>query len=519
LGLPEASLDGQALVLPRRKSRALLYYLAAYPAAQVGGRRREQLVSLLWTDLPRPSALQTLRTTLHGLKKALGEHLILDGDEVNLSPAAWVDVAAFTAGVSPAGWPAGDDPAALSTALALYRGDFLDGFSLPGAQAFEDWAAIERERLRRLAVRGWAALAGLWEGAGDCRAALEGIERALAFNPLQEDLQREVIRLLFLAGDRPGAIQRYDELRRLLDDEMGVPPMAETRALYDAILSERPAPELLHPARPALRRLSRPAAYSTPASPARAGAAGQAAGGASPAGPGAAPPGRAALPPDLPFIGRETERQAVGSHLQPGRLVLIEGEPGIGKTRLALETLQRQGERYVIGRCRELEQALPYQPVIEALRGLLDGPDGGAWLAWLRQEVLPVWMAEVVRLLPELAERGAPPPARPAEEARLWEGVHQFLLAAAHPLFIRLPHPSLPVPRKPSLTSIVIPGTFLRPKIPPTPAGRNVHGPNDGDPAVTAGQGRRRARLRHRIIRPVAVPSPGRPRSRPRRAG
>ena len=49
-------------------------------------------------------------------------------------------------------------------------------------------------------------------------------------NPLQEDLQRESIRLLYLAGDRPGAIRRYDDLRRLLDEEMGVPPMLETRS-------------------------------------------------------------------------------------------------------------------------------------------------------------------------------------------------------------------------------------------------------------------------------------------------
>ncbi len=427
LGIPEAGLDGQALVLARRKSRALFYYLAA----QAGALRREQIVSLLWIDLPRPSALQTLRTTLHGLKKALGDTLVLDGDEVSLSPAAWVDVTAFTQGVSPVvGEQAAADPAALAAALALYRGDFLEGFSLPGAQAFEDWAAIERERLRRLAVRGWAALAGLWEAAGDYRAALEGIERALAFNPLQEDLQREVIRLLFLAGDRPGAIQRYDDLRRLLDDEMGVPPMAETRTLYDVILSERPAPELLHPARPAPRRLSRVAAFSAPANPARPGPAGQDTGGPSPMAPGTTPESVTQLS-DLPFIGREAERQTVEAHLQPGHLVLIEGEPGIGKTRLAVEILRRRGERYLVGRCRELEQALPYQPVIAALRQLLDGADGAAWLGWLRQEVLPVWMAEVARLLPELSERGAPPPARPAEEARLWEGVRQFLLVAA----------------------------------------------------------------------------------------
>ena len=65
---------------------------------------------------------------------------------------------------------------------------------------------------------------------GDYAPALATLDRALAFDPLQEDLQREALRLHFLAGDRTGAIRRYAHLRQLLDEEMGVLPMAETRA-------------------------------------------------------------------------------------------------------------------------------------------------------------------------------------------------------------------------------------------------------------------------------------------------
>jgi DNA-binding SARP family transcriptional activator len=67
---------------------------------------------------------------------------------------------------------------------------------------------VEREYYRRLAVQGLAALSAAYEGEGDYASALASLERALAFNPLQEDLQRESIRLITLAGDRPGAIQR-----------------------------------------------------------------------------------------------------------------------------------------------------------------------------------------------------------------------------------------------------------------------------------------------------------------------
>ncbi|MFM8320845.1 MAG: BTAD domain-containing putative transcriptional regulator, partial [Chloroflexota bacterium] len=236
-GLPEITQDGRALDLPRRKSRALAYFLAAQP----GPVRREALLPLFWIDLPRPSALQTLRTTLHGLKKALGEALLLDGDEIRLDPQVFVDVRAFESGLP----SAAEDPARLAAVMDLYRGPLLQGFQLPDGGGFEDWAVLERERLARLARRGWQALAGLHEAAGDYQLAIQALEQALRENPLQEDLQREVIRLLFQAGDRPGAIRRYDQLRRLLDDEMGVPPMAETRALYDAILNETHNPAML----------------------------------------------------------------------------------------------------------------------------------------------------------------------------------------------------------------------------------------------------------------------------------
>ena len=97
---------------------------------------------------------------------------------------------------------------------------------------------MQRERYRRLAIRGLAALSRAYEAKGDLAAALDAIDRALASDPLQEDLQRAALRLHYLSGDRAGAIRRYEALRKLLDEEMGVPPMAETRELYDAIIKD-----------------------------------------------------------------------------------------------------------------------------------------------------------------------------------------------------------------------------------------------------------------------------------------
>jgi DNA-binding SARP family transcriptional activator len=393
-GVPQITSDDQEIQVSRRKSRALVYYLAASEQPVL----RQQLLALFWPDLPRASALQTLRTSLHGLRRVLGDDLLAQGDQVSLAETAWVDARLFEPRLA-AETP---DVAALEQALALYRGDFLEGFSLPDAQAFEDWLTVAREHHRRLAVRGWTSLAALHEAALDYRPALESLERALALNPLQEDLQRETIRLLYLAGDRPGAIRRYDELRRLLDEEMGVPPMVETRSLYDAILTDRLTPTPAPASPPFRRAASRPAPRTL------------------------APAG------DLPFTGRGLELSALKALNRPYPLALIEGEPGVGKTRLALEFIQAAGDLPLVGRGRELEQALPYHPLIEALRGLVAQPDWPALQAALRRDLPEIWLNETARLLPELSAAPEVSAAlRPAEEARLWEGVRRFLIALA----------------------------------------------------------------------------------------
>ncbi|RPI28156.1 MAG: hypothetical protein EHM70_17040, partial [Chloroflexota bacterium] len=90
-GIPEVEIDGQAIQIPRRKSRALIFYLAA----QGEPVSREQLMDLLWTDTPRPAAQQVLRTTLHGLRKILGPSLLVEGDRLALHPESEVDVRRF----------------------------------------------------------------------------------------------------------------------------------------------------------------------------------------------------------------------------------------------------------------------------------------------------------------------------------------------------------------------------------------------------------------------------------------
>lgn len=404
-GAPQLAFDGQQVDVTRRKSRALLYYLASQTTPLV----RDQLLAFFWPDLERAAAQTALRSTLHGLRKACGPALLATDNTISLAADTVVDVREFERGLaSPP-----SDPQRLAALLELYRGEFLAGFTLPDVEAFEHWMTTERERLRRLALRGFAQLAQAYSDQGAYANALDAIERAVALDPLQESLHRTAMRLLYLAGDRAGAIRRFEQLRNMLDEELGVPPLAETQALYDAIITETVEPT--------------PVVAPPPATPA-------------PKPPPAVAPGQSQK---LPFVGRSNELALLHSLAEPRRLLLIEGESGIGKSRLADSFLQQSGRLVLAGAGRELEQALPYQPIIEALRCLLATE---LWPSLRAKLQLPaIWLAEVARLIPELAlpQSDGLSPLRSqlhelpdAAESRLWEGINQFLrtLAEQQPL-------------------------------------------------------------------------------------
>jgi DNA-binding SARP family transcriptional activator len=402
LGTPLILQDDQPLTITRKKSRALVYYLAAHDKPVT----REELLAFFWPDRDRVSAQQVLRTTLHGLRQALGAALITDEHTLFLAPEVEIDVRTFEANLQRAhvsALPSGVGRLAqslttnyqqLTTTLQLYRGDFLTGFALSDSAEFDDWLTGQQEHYRRLAIRGFIALAALHEQQQDYLAALDALDRALSFDPLQEDVQRSALRVHYLAGDRTGAIRRYDALRKLLNDELGIPPMAETRQLYDEIIRD----QLIRDQRSGIRQPLQLDVVPISSQ-------------------------QSALN-NLPFTGRETELKKLHEAAESRQLALIEGEPGIGKTRLAAEYLRTQAGLILRGAAHELEHGLPYQPIIDALRGLLASP---GWSALRAQLNLPtVWWHELARLVPEVMPQSVAPAA---DESRLWEGVHQFLIA------------------------------------------------------------------------------------------
>ena len=391
LGTPRILSYGLPLKVERRKSRALLYYLAAHRNPV----RRERLPAILWPDLEIRSAQHALSVTLHELRKTLGGLLCIEKSCLAFSPEVKADVRRYEEGLGAA--PVNLEQ--LTELLELQRGDFLEGFELADSPMYAEWQIAERERYRRLTVHGLTCQAELYAQAGNYRAAIEALDRALELDPLQENLQGLGMRFHYLAGDRMGAIRRYHKLRGLLDEEAGVPPLPQIQALYQKIISDAP----LSP------RQDSPEHFPQPALSIRS----------------------QNLPYQLPFVGRRAELAEIGECVRNSgtRFILLEGEPGIGKTRLAEEYICLSGALALQGTAHELEKVLPYQPVVEAFRTLLLRPDWPELSALLQSAMAPAWRDEISRLIPEMeiAASAGRDNGNNGDKHRLWEAINRFL--------------------------------------------------------------------------------------------
>src|SRR5262245_55804069 len=229
LGFPSLRLDGRGVDLTLRKGLGLLAYLAD-ARAPVG---RDHMAGLLWPEADADAARGRLRRTLHKIRIAFTVDVI-DADRTTLALApsieASVDTHAFEAACA---------AGALSEALRLYAGDFLQGLSIEGCAAFEEWAFFRREALRSRLVQALERLIERELAAGDARAAIAAATRLVGLDPLSESAQRHLIGAHLRAGDRGAAERQYAACARLLRAELGVAPDAQTQAL----LTKPPAAE------------------------------------------------------------------------------------------------------------------------------------------------------------------------------------------------------------------------------------------------------------------------------------
>lgn len=382
---------------PTLKSQSLFAYLALHRQRP---QPRERLADLFWGDRPERRARRSLTTALWHIRRCLPteDWLLSDVHSAQFDPQAdlWLDVAEFEALV------ARPELSCLQSAVALYRGDFLDGF-------YDDWVLNERYRLETLLSETLARLMVGLEVGGDHDSALAIGLRLLQHDPLREDAHRLAMRAFCRLGQRNAALEQYRRCQQLVQQELGAEPMAETAELYQAILAGH-------------FEVGQPVA-AIPAAKAK--------------GPSPLPQGYNPLDPVVrsPLVGREPEMTFLRERYEEmraghGGLLLIQGEAGVGKTRLIEEFathLRWQGVRVLWGRCYEFERLLPYQPLAEALQAVL------STLAPGELADLPAWiLVELARLVPELSEKlpglGASSTAPlEQEQTHLFEGVARFL--------------------------------------------------------------------------------------------
>jgi len=230
--------SGEVVDLLGQKDRAVLAILAL-PAGAT--HSRDKLASLLWSDRGDQQARDSLKHSLTKLRQCLPatvqSSIVADRLSAKLEPAAvTIDVADFERLVRDG------TPAALERAIALYRGELLDGIGIRDP-AFEEWLLVERQRLRHLLEEALTRQITQSMADGARERAATAARRLLSLDPLREDAYRALMQMQTDRGETAQALKLYETLRDRLHGELGVQPAAETTQLYEGILNRRAAPE------------------------------------------------------------------------------------------------------------------------------------------------------------------------------------------------------------------------------------------------------------------------------------
>lgn len=236
-----------------RKARGMVAYLAL----QAGqAQSREKLAALLWSLNDETQARSSLRQAVSSVRKAMsvsgGGRLLTEGANIALRLDDFeFDVARFQALV------ASPKPEDLEQAVAVYRGDLLDGLGLR-EEPFEEWLRIERERLRAIAVSVLDRLINHYTAAGDPAACMRAAMRLLTMEPLREDVHRALMRSYAAQGRINLALKQYELCREALQRELRLMPEAETRNLHEELRARRTASPARRLASSAESEFSRP---------------------------------------------------------------------------------------------------------------------------------------------------------------------------------------------------------------------------------------------------------------------
>jgi DNA-binding SARP family transcriptional activator len=375
LGTPVIEVGGGPLQVDTRKAVALLAFLAVTGHAH----SRAVVADLLWPELDGERAGAALRRTLSTLRAGLGPDR-LGGDRRSISLSlrdAWFDLAQARAIAA----RPGPSIAELRSACELHRDDLLAGFGLRDSVRFDDWLRDIQDEVRRERALLLDRLTDALARAGRIDEAVARARERLGLDELHEPTHRRLIELYASAGRRGDALAQFRECVRVLDRELGVAPLTETTDMYNALTAGTP-PVTIDAEQPA-------------------------------------PTG------ELPLIGRQAElarlADAYERVLQSGVLIVIEGESGVGKTRLvreAIQSFESTGARVVGVRPYPGEQRLAYGVIAALLRETI-GADSASVPAAL--------LSDVARLMPELGPVPESSLDEPAARLRFLEAISQLV--------------------------------------------------------------------------------------------
>ncbi|MEK6768730.1 MAG: AAA family ATPase, partial [Gemmatimonadota bacterium] len=370
--------DGERVRFRTRKQMALLLLLAM---RQGRPWPREQLVELLWSGDDELSARHSLSQSVSLINKNLGAEAITGAskDQVVLREGLIrLDVAAFEERVS---------AKRFTEARDLWHGNLLEGLWIQRAPHFDRWLDEERQRLARDMRRVLRALIEAQRAEGDWEAMRATAEAILDLDALDEAAMLAYLESLSLDGDRTLALRRYREFEARLKDELDAEPGAALRSWLKRHRKGDGAPA----EDSATRR---------------------------------APAGRVSetivLPTALPVFGRHAEYAALweaweAARAGQGGFIILEGEPGIGKTALASKLVNQvhvAGGSACFVKCYRSEKSVPFAPISALIRQLSRLPGFVA--------LSDTWIGELTRLVPELRERypNAPQPMAVDDSAR-----------------------------------------------------------------------------------------------------
>lgn len=402
--------EGQVVTgLDSPRIQELLAYLLLHQDAP---QSRQQIAFVFWPDSSDAQARTNLRQLLYRLRQELPEadqFLLSEGSTLQWRAQApfQLDVDGFREALARAeeAVALGDQELATTAwtqAVDTYRGELLP-------DCYEEWILPQRERLRQQYAGALEQLTSMLADKQNVKQAIHYARLLLAQDELLETNVRRLMRLYAMAGNRAAGLRVYHNSVTILERELGVAPGVETRRLYEQLMAA--------PARKGILEADRP--FSAVPTPVQNGLAAHTA-----------------------LVGRKQEWGGLQAAWQATaarpHVVLLVGEAGIGKTRLAEQFLQwagRQGIVTAAARCYPGEGGLAFAPVA----------------AWLRTEGLKpalarvedTWLVEIARILPEVAvARHDAPTAEPEmenwQQQRFFDGLVRAFVAVGKPLVLFL---------------------------------------------------------------------------------